>query len=815
MGQLFSDVRLALRTLFRERGYTLTLVATFGLCVGANVAIFAVVKAVLLAPLPFPEPHRLAILYNSYPKAGAERAGTSVPHFLERRENLKSLSGLVAYRGRDAIVGETGQTERIAGLRVSPDFFDVLGVRPMLGRGFRAEEGEEGKDSVVILSHGVWQQRFAGDPAAVGRALRVDGVPLTVIGVMPPAFRLEPTSEARLWTPLAFRADDRKPDRRHSNNLNVVARLAPGATVAQLQSEVDALNAKTLETDPYQKPVVDAGFHTVAHGLQADLTRNVRSALWLLQGGAGFVLLIGAVNLANLILVRSTARAKEMAVRRVLGAGALPIARHALVENGLLATAGGLLGVAIGAALLPALRPLGLDQLPRGAEATVDPVVALAAVAIAILTGAILALPPIVQHLGAGLGAALSVESRGGTTSRRQHRIREALIVAQIALAAALLTGAILLTVSFGRVLKVDPGFRPDHLLTARISLPRPRYQPFEERRAYVQRLLAEVNAIPGVQRAAIVTGGPFSGDTDANVMTPEGHQTAPGESLQAPFTAAVAGDFFGAYGIALKDGRLLRPEDGDAEAMVAVIDERYARRYWPNESPVGRRIRNGTGNEPDSQTFTIVGVAASVKQNDLTEPVNVGAVYMPYRHGAAAGFVVAVRTDLAPAALGAALQTAAARVDPEVPVFDVKSMDERLNTSLGARRTPMVLAGAFAAAALLLSAVGIYGVLAYTVTQRRREIGIRLALGALPAEVHAMFLRFGARMLLFGLLIAAPLVWWVAGALRRQLFGVEAMNPWIMAAAAGFVALAAFAASFIPARRAAQTPAMEALRAE
>ncbi len=815
MSQLLSEVRFALRTLARDRGFSLTVLATFALGVAANVAIFAVVHAVLLRPLPFSEPDRLVVMFNSYPRAGVPRAGNSIPHYLERSEHLGSLQGLAALRGRDAIVGEAGRTQRVEALRVTPNFFEVLGVGAQLGRTFRPEEGEEGRDQVALLSHGFWQQHLGGDPAVVGRTLRVDGVSLEVVGVMPPGFRFDPEPETRLWTPLAFRAEDRQPDRRHSNNLNVIGRLAPGATVARLQEEVDAFNLEMLEGDPYRQPVVDAGFRTEVATLPDDLTRHARSALWLLQAGALFVLLIGGVNLANLMLVRGNVRAREVAIRRVLGAGRLRVARQLLIENTVLALGGAMAGLALGAALLPMLDKLGLAELPRGGDARVDWVVAAAAIGIALVTGWVLALPPLAHHLGERLGAALSVESRGGTTNRRQGRLREALMVAQVALAFVLLSGAGLLTFSFSRILQIDPGFRPERLLTAQLNLPRPRYAKYDDRRAYVQRLLAEVGQLPGVMGVAVSSAAPFAGDSDSNVMMPEGYEPAAGESVQAPYTISVAGDFFSTFGVPLRDGRLLTAADGDAEPLIAVIDERYARRYWPNSSPVGRRIVEGTGKEPDSKVYSIVGVVGSVKQSDLAEPVNVGAIYLPYRLQPTPGMVLTVRTDLLPAALAPALQAAALQVDPEVPLFDVKTMNERVATSLGARRTPMVLAAAFAGGALLLSVVGIYGVLAYTVSQRRREIGIRLALGASPAQVHGMFLRLGGRLLLLGLVLGVPLALWMGGSLRGQLVGMEPTNPMVLGFAAGCVGIAALLASVLPARRAAATPAVEAMRAD
>jgi predicted permease len=424
-------------------------------------------------------------------------------------------------------------------------------------------------------------------------------------------------------------------------------------------------------------------------------------------------------------------------------------------------------------------------------------------------------LPPLLQHLSGKLGAALSVESRGGTTNRRQSRLREALIVAQIALAFVLLTGAGLLTMSFARVLKVDPGFRPDQLLTAQINLPTSRYGTAVLCRQYVQRILREVDGLPGVKSVAVSSAAPFTGHPDSNVFSAEGYQAPAGESLLAPFQTSVAGDFFGTYGFTLRDGRFFNADDADAEPKIALIDERFARKYWPGQSAVGRRIRQGTPDEKNAAVYTVIGVVGAVKQADLAEPANVGAIYLPYRQEAARGIILAVRTDMLTTALAPMLHAAALRVDPEVPVFDVKPMTDLVHTSLGARRTPMVLAGVFAVGAWLLAAVGIYGVLAYTVAQRRREIGIRLALGAVPGQVHRLFLRMGVRLVVIGLGMGAPLVYWLGRILRGQLFGVEPANPLVLAGGAAVVAAAALLAAFIPARRAAATPAMEALRAD
>jgi predicted permease len=808
---VFRDVRLAFRGLKRDKGFTVAALLTFALCLGANVALFAVVNAVLIRPLPYPNPRQLVAVFNQYPKAGVDRAGASVPHYLERRAGVADFADAAAYRNGGVTLGESGSPDRVESMVVTPSFFKVLGISPTLGRTFTDDEGFYGKNDLLVLSDGLWRQDYSSDRGIVGKKVRVDGKQMTIVGVMPPSFRFG-TSKAQIWTPMAFNDDDKKDKQRHGNNMNMIARLRAGATLAEAQSQVDAVNKRGLEQDPYAKLVLDAGFHTTVADFHEDLVAQARPMLILLQSGVLFLLLIGTVNLANLLLVRASARAKEFSVRQVLGAGRVQLARMLVTETLVLALAGGLLGLALGWAGLRGLEALGADDLPHFGPYSLDPRVCLVALAASAVLGLLLALPMLWHTLRDNLALALSVESRGGTTTRSAHRLRHALIVAQFALAFTLLVGTGLLALSFSRVLAVSPGFRPENVLSGNIPLPYDHYKDEKLRFAFTQRLVQELRGLPGVTSVGITTAVPFGNDHDNNAISIEGQPPAPGQSLQTHYTSGVSGDFFAALSIPLREGRLLTADDSTRGLHVCVIDEDVARRYWPTGNALGHRLWNGVPDKAE-EPCTIVGIVGSTKVEDLADTHAQGSIYFPYVSYAGNQIKVILRTVQAPQSAGPALRAAVLRVDPELPVDDLKTMETRLNESLVSRRSPLMLAGIFAGVALVLAAVGIYGVLAYAVAERRREIGVRMALGALPSQILGQFLALGAKLVVVGSVLGGIGGWLIGRAMVTLLFGVGAAQPLVFAAAAVLLSLVAMTACVVPAFRAARVPPMEALR--
>lgn len=806
------EVRQSVRTLSRERTFTLTVLSIIALCLAANVAIFAVVNGLLLKPLPFRDADELVLVANAYPKAGVERAGASVPHYLERKEQIEAFAESGAVRPSSLTIGEAGSPERIESMSVTPSFFRVLGVNAAVGRTFSDEEGFYGKHEVAVLSDALWRQRFGGDPDIVGKKIRINTNLHTIVGVMPAEFRYL-SQQARLWTPLCFNDDDRKATSRHSNNMAMISRLKPGATIAQAQAQVNALNERVQKDDPFAKLVIDAGFSTTVFDLGADYVSELKPVLLLLQAGVLFLLLIGMVNLVNLLLVRATARAKEYCVRQALGASLPQLARTLVTETLLLSLVGGAIGVALGAAACRGINVLAAEHLPVRIEAGLDWTVAAAALGAAIVLGLILAIPVIWHTLHGNLTAALSVESRGGTTTRAVHRVRHALIVAQIALAFVLLAATGLLGMTFTRVLSVDPGFRPENVLGGSVALPWSNYRDEKPRLAFVEKLTMELRAVPGVKSVGIGTSIPFTGNNSNNATWIEGYQPPAGESLRAHFVNGVAADYFETMGVPLREGRYLTLADSRADAKVCVVDEDVARRYWPGKSALGHRLSDSPPETKDRKLFTIVGVVGAVKQNDLADQRGNGAVYFPYGDRAGLSFTVAVRTEQAPELAGASLRAAVLRVDPELAVDELKTMAARVDESVATRRVPLLLAGIFAGVALMLAAVGIYGVLAYTVAQRQREIGVRMAMGALPGQIMAQFLGLGARLLVVALPLGLLGAWLAGRAMTSLLFGVSPADPLVLTGTAILLGLVAMLACFLPSRRAAKVEPVEALR--
>jgi len=813
--ELRRELSYAARLLRKTPGFTITALLTLAVCLGANLTIFAVIDSVLLRPLPFPQSSRLVTVFNTYPKAGVERDGSSLTNYYERRGRISAFNSLAIYSYGTEIVGEAGSTERLQTMRVSPDFFTTLGLGPAIGRTFTDEETTSETDHVAILSDVFWRQQYNADAKVIGTQIRVNSVSRTVIGVLPPSFRFL-SSDARVFLPLASRPEDRTASRRHSggNVIQMIARLQPGATFAQAQSQIDAQNAALEVDDPQAKMIADAGFRSMVVPLHADHVAAIRPTLLLLQAGAIALLLVGAVNLVNLLLVRASGRVKELAVRQALGASRGYVVSEVVVETTLLTFVGGLMGLGVGAGGIHLLGVFGADRVPLGGHIAFDARLALVALAAAIIMGVVLAVPIAWFNLRRHLGNALQSESRGGTSGRGTQILRHSFIVSQIALAFMLLAGAGLLGLSLQRVMAVSPGFQSDHVLTGQILLPWADYSE-AARLTFVESVMDKIGRFPGVLSAGVVNNVPFSGNSGKSAATVVGHALSPGESPRGHYSYGVAGDYLRAMGFSLRSGRFLTADDSRRAQRVCVVDEDFARYYWPHASAIGQRLWEGSAAGKDTDAFTVVGVVGGVKQAGLTEDEAQGAIYYPYAFRVGDSIFVAIRTSLPPESLGLMLQKVVRQIDADVPVNDVRSMDTRIADSLVARRSPALLAGLFSGIALLLTAIGTYGVLSYAVAQRRREIGLRMALGAQSGQIRSQFFYLSLRLLACGTLLGLVGAWQAGRAMQAVLFHVPPINLAILAGVGCVMGLVTLVACVLPSQRAARISPMEALAEE
>jgi predicted permease len=810
---MLAVLRQTLRRLIHEPGFTATILLTLALCIGANVAIYAMVDAILVRSLPFPDAGRLVAVFNSYPRAGAGRSSASEVNYYDRRHAIKAFASVAIQQDGSTIVGGDGTPNRVPIARVSPEFFATLGVPLARGHMFTDAEMRYGPDQVAVLTDRYWRMHFNADPNIVGQKFFNDGLPVTIVGVLPRGFHFL-SSRAEFFRPAAHGPDDLKPDNRHNNNYQMVARLAPGTTLADAQAQIDAFNQRQLADDPIAQMLRNAGFHTVVAPLHADHVRDVRPILLLLQAGVVALLLIGGINLVNLLLIRANGRAKEFAVRQALGAGRRHLVAEVMAETVLLSLAGGLLGLLFGAFGIDLLARLGADRLPLGATVQFDGRVAVVALVASLVVGVFLALPVVFFNLRHRLAPVLNSESRTGTVSRAAQRVRHGFIVAQISLAFVLLAGAGLLGVSLQKIMSASPGFHSEHVLTGSISLPWKSYPDPATRQAFLERLDATLRIQPGVTAAGFTSALPFGGNDNNNVVTVEGVQRAPGESVRTHYTSFAHGDYWRALGIPLLAGRFLEAADNHRDHRVCVVDAEFARRYWPGQSALGHRVASDV-TLTEKNAATIVGVVGVVKQNDLSDTSPLGAVYFPFKDYSANHLFVVLRTPLAPAAMASTLQKTVLAIDPRLPVDNIRAMQGLVDDSLISRRSPAVLAGAFSVVALLLAAIGTYGVLAYAVSQRRREIGVRMALGALPQQVLRQFLRLGAKLLAAGILLGAAGAWVAGRAMQSVLFGVGLADARVLAATALTMIAVVLVATFIPAHRATKVDPMTALRAE
>lgn len=811
MQTIYRELRHGIRSLLKDKGFSTTVVLTLALCIGANTAIFAIVHSVLLRPLPIPHAEQILLMANQYPRAGASGSNNSgAADYYDRLRDVTAFEQQAMFNFGDQTADLNGTAVKFTGMNATPSLFRLLQVSPLLGRTFTDDEGEIGRQQKVLLSYGLWQERYAGATDVLGKELRLNGRPYTIVGVMAADFSfINPT--VRLWVPIAFTPEQKAA--RHSNNWYNVGRLKPGATLQQARTQVDALNRANLERFPQWKEILtNAGFHTTVEPLRDMLVKDVKSTLYLLWGGAVFVLLIGAVNIANLALARVTLRGKEFATRLALGAGRAQITRQVLVENVLVCGAGGIAGVGLGIALLQSLMAVGLKQLPRVDEVRIDGPVVLLALAMALGAGILVALIPLANVFRTNLNDALHEDSRTGTTGTGSRRVRQILVVAQIGFAFVLLVGAGLLLVSFRQLLKVDPGFNMGGVMTAATSAPRSRYPGEPELRTLMNRSLEAIRRIPGVTAAGATSSIPFGDNHSDSVIFAEGYQMKPGESLVSPRQVTVSAGYFEAMGIAMAKGRAFNEHDSETAPPAVIVDERLARHFWPNRDPIDQRmfmpqdINNLMKTDEHTRWLKVVGVVRDIRLDDLAGNGSpVGVYYFPMAQNPERSFTFAIKSASDLGAAGRALRAEIAGIDPQLALFDARTMAERADLSMATRKTPMTLALGFGGLALFLSAIGIYGVLTYLVTQRRREIGIRSALGCTASGIVKLVLSEGLVLVGVGLILGVAGAAALRKVLERDLYGVQALDPLVMTSVAALLGLVALAACLLPARRATQ----------
>ncbi len=805
MDTLWKDLRFGARTLWKSPGFTLVAVLTLALGIAANTTIFSLVNSVMLRPLPYAEPERLVML-----AVGGKE--TSAADFFDWRAQSASFEQMAAMAYWSANLGGVETPERVQGFLVTPEFFTLLGVQPFAGRAFLPAEAEAGQDGVAIISHGLWRRAFGSDPNLVGKNVPINGRPRTVVGIMPAGFQFY--READAWAPLAFApADLAAVSARRARYLLAPARLKPGVTLEQAQAELNAVTRRLEE----QYPQTNTGRHYRVAPLHEEVVGSIRTPLLVLLGAVGFVLLIACANVANLLLARAAARQREFSVRVALGAGRGRIVRQLLTESVLLALAGGAAGLVLtfwgGDLLMAAIPRHFISGLPAMQAVEIDKAVLGFTLGVSLLTGVVFGLAPALQFSNPDLNRVLKEGGRGAGGGSQSQRLRGLLVIAEVALSLMLLVGAGLLIRSFVGLMGVTPGFDPDRLLTMQITLPQLRYPEPEKAAAFYEDVIRRVESLPGVAGAAATTNLPLGGSDQTTRFTVEGRPAPPrGQEPEVSFRDITPG-YFQTMGIPLLRGRAFDERDRTGAPLVAVISETLARQQFGSvEGALGQRLSRPVG--ADTQTVEVVGVVADVRHTGLkAEPKS--ELYLSELQDSARGMTLVVRAEGDPAALASAVRGKIQEVDKDQPVFDVRTMREVIATSVNLNRFSMLLLSLFALVALLLAAVGLYGVMSYAVAQRTSEIGIRIALGAQGRDIFRLVVGQSMALALAGMALGVGGSFAVTRVLTSLLYGVSATDPLVFAGVALLLALVALVACYVPARRAMKVDPMVALRYE
>jgi len=804
------DIRYALRSLRKQPLFALVAVATLTLGIGANTAIFSLLYQYLLRPLPYPDAERLVFIWNTYPRTGLPQASVSIPDYIDRKTQASAIEDATLFTTRGLSLAAEGEPVQVRGLAVTPSFFSTLQRQPFLGRAFTEGEAQPGADKFAILTYNLWNSRFAADRSIVGRSVRLGGEPYQVVGVLPSDFEL-PSRDISVLVPFAFTPQQMSDQGRGNEFSQMIARLRPGATIEQVDAQMKTIVDRVLERLPQRQAFARiSGFGGYAVPIRDQLVGDLRTPLYFLQVFVLLVLLIACANVANLLLMRATGRYRELAIRTTLGAGHRRLIRQMLTEGLVLALFGAVGGLLLGLAGVRALVALSSQQVPGMAPATLQPAVLAFTMALALVTGLVFGLVPALVVFRGNTWSLLKDDSTRGSASRSTGLTRSILVVTETAFALVLLVAAGLLLKSFMRLQNVDPGFAADNVLTAQITLPMARYPDQAARQAFWRRLVESARALPGVTSAGLTTNVPFNGMVSSGSYSIVGYTPGPSEPAPHGRQEVVGGDYFAAMRIPLVEGRFFTDGDTADSPQVVVVDELMANKYFAGRSALGQQIRRGG---PGSPPFTIVGVAGTINSIDLGQPVTKERIYRPAMQQAPAAMALVLKTGLDPQTLVGQVRAAVRAIDPEQPLADVRTMDQWIVRSLELRRTPAMLLALFGSVALVLSAIGIYGVLAFSVAQRGREFGIRQALGADRHAILTLVLKQG--LLTAGVGIALGLLASAAAArfMQTMLFGVGRHDPAVFAGVTAVLFVVAAAACYIPARRATRVDPMVALR--
>jgi len=802
MDTLLSDLHYAIRMLIKRPGFTVVALITVALGIGANTSIFSVVNAVLLRPLPYNQPDRIMQLWEVNLRTGDRGGSVSPNNFADWQERSKTFECMAALRYANLSLTGGSQAERVVGAMVSADFFGAIGTSAALGRTFLPEEDKPGNSNAAVVSYGLWQRRFGGDETLVGQSIMLNGRKYTVVGIMPRGFQFP--SSAEMWVPLAL---ELKEESRGNHYLRVIGRVRPSVTVGQAQAEITGIAEQLAKEYP------DNNRHTGASvmSLHEEIVKDVKYPLLVLLGAVALVLLIACANVANLLLARTASRKREISIRTALGASRWRLVRQLLTESMVLSLVGGGLGLLLslwGTYLLDKIIP---GNIPRAKEIDIDRNVLAFTFGAAVISGIIFGLAPAVQASRTNLQEALKDSGRGSAVGFRRQVLRNMLVVSEIAVALVLLIGAGLLIKSFFKLSEVDPGFRAEGVMTAQFTMSQPRYNNSHQRVALAQDIARRLSVLPGVTAVGATSEVPFNGSTTTSSFSIVGRQNNPDEGLAAGARQTLPG-YFKTMGIPLLQGRDFNEGDGADSVPVAIVNHRFAERYFPNESPLGHHIMFDIDDK--SAGREIVGVVGDVKHESL-DSSNPFEMYAPYTQDSDNRTLVAVFRSNDPKSLTAMVRDVFRAADPDQPVFNIRTMDERLTNSVRSQRFTMILLGVFASIAMILAAIGIYGVMSYSVTQRTHEIGIRMALGARPGRVLRLVIGQGMSLAIIGVVLGIIGAFGLKLVMEGLLFGVSGTDRPTFIGLSLLLSFVALLANYIPARRATKVDPMIAMRYE